>query len=49
MMALCQRKRGNKIEIVGEREAASYDVGSKRRGSCRVATDLMENTGVSLP
>jgi hypothetical protein len=46
MMAHGQCKKGRKIRIVGD-SATSSSVSSNRRGSGRVATNLMENINLS--
>jgi hypothetical protein len=54
MMALDQRKRGRKRKEYknwggGGSTTTSSDVGSKRRGSGRIATNLMGNISLSSP
>jgi hypothetical protein len=52
MVALDERRgegKGREIRTVRESATRSSDVGSKGRGSRRVATDLMENIALSLP
>jgi hypothetical protein len=41
--------RGRKVKIVKKGETRSSDIDSKRSGSVRVVTDLMENINLSLP
>jgi hypothetical protein len=49
MMALGQYNRGRKVRILGESETLSSNGCSKRRGSHRVTTNVMENINVLFP
>jgi hypothetical protein len=48
-MGLGQHKRGRRIRMEGESATTSSGVSSKRRGTGREATHLMENINLSSP
>jgi hypothetical protein len=48
-MAIVQHKRGRKVRMGGGGSETSSNVGNKRKGSGRAATDLIENIKLSLP